>query len=66
MEPLPEKLKSVRNMPPPANTREIEWFPGLVGYYRKLILHTADAARPLTNLTRKDIVFEWITISRCF
>ena len=31
----------------------------MVGYYRKFIHRFADAARPLTKLTRKGIKFEW-------
>ena len=31
----------------------------MVGYYRKFISRFADAARPLTKLTRKDSKFEW-------
>ena len=32
---------------------------GMVGYYRKFINRFADAARPMTKLTRKDAKFEW-------
>ena len=32
---------------------------GLAGYYRKFINRFADAARPLTKLTRKDFKFIW-------
>ena len=32
---------------------------GLIGYYRKFILKFSDVARPLTNLTKQDIPFEW-------
>ena len=31
----------------------------MVGYYRKFINRFADAARPMTKLTRKDNKFEW-------
>ena len=34
-------------------------FLGLVGYYRKFIPRFADIARPMTNLTKQDIPFEW-------
>ena len=59
IEPLPEKLQSVKAMPPPRNPKEIRQFLGLVGYYRKFIPKFADIARPLTNLTKKDIDFDW-------
>ena len=31
----------------------------MVGYYRKFISRFADAARPMTKLTRKESKFEW-------
>ena len=31
----------------------------MVGYYRKFINRFADAARPITRLTRRDVKFEW-------
>ena len=34
-------------------------FLGMVGYYRKFINRFADAARPMTKLTRKGLKFEW-------
>ena len=43
----------------PTTPKEIKQFLGLVGYYRKFIPRFADIARPMTNLTRQDITFEW-------
>ena len=37
IEPLPEKLEAVENMPPPRTPREVRHFLGLVGYYRKFV-----------------------------
>ena len=34
-------------------------FLGMVGYYQKFINRFADAARPMTKLTRKGVTFEW-------
>ena len=63
IEPLPEKLEAVRKMPPPTTPKEIRQFLGLVGYYRKFIPKFADIARPLTNLTKLDVPYEWT--NRC-
>ena len=63
IEPLPEKLEAVRKMPPPTTPREIRQFLGLVGYYRKFVPKFADIARPLTNLTKLDVPYEWT--NRC-
>ena len=37
IEPLPEKLEAVENMPPPKTPKEVRQFLGLVGYYRKFV-----------------------------
>ena len=57
--PLPEKLDSIKKMPAPTTPKEIKQFLGLVGYYRKSIPRFADITRPMTNLTKQDIPFEW-------
>ena len=59
IKPLSKKLESVKKMPAPTTSKEIKQFLGLVGYYRKFIPRFADIARPMTNLTRQDIPFEW-------
>ena len=59
IEPVPEKLESIKNMPSPTTPKEVKQFLGLIGYYRNFIPKFSDVARPLTNLTRKDIPFEW-------
>ena len=46
-------------MPAPTTPKEIKQFLGLVGYYRKFIPNFADVARPMTNLTKQDVPFEW-------
>ena len=46
-------------MPAPTTPKEIKKFLGLVGYYRKFIPRYADIARPMTNLTKQDVSFEW-------
>ena len=59
IKPLPEKLESVKRMPAATTPKEIKQFLGLVVYYRKFIPRFADIARPMTNLTKQDVVFEW-------
>ena len=46
-------------MKPLTNQKGVGEFLGMVGYYRKFISRFADAARPMTKLTRKDTKFEW-------
>ena len=59
IQPLPEKLESIKIMPAPRNAREIKQFLGLAGYYRKFVHRFLDLSRPLTRLTHKDALFEW-------
>ena len=59
IQPLPEKLESIKTMPAPRNTKEIKQFLGLTGYYRKFVPRFSDLSRPLTRLTHKDALFKW-------
>ena len=59
IKPQIEKVKAIHEMRPPTNPKGVREFLGMVGYYRKFINRFADAARPLTKLTRKDCKFIW-------
>ena len=56
IKPLPEKLESIKEIPPPTTPKEVKQFLGLIGYYRKFVPRFADVARPFTRL---DQPFEW-------
>ena len=60
IQPLPEKLDSITNMPAPENQTEVKQFLGLVGYYCKFMPHFSDIFRPLAKLMRKDTPFTWM------
>ena len=45
-------------MPALQTPKEVKQFLGLIGYYRKFIPKFSDVARPLTDLTRKDMTPE--------
>ena len=59
IDPMPDKLLAIKEMPAPRNPKEIKQFLGLVGYYRKFIPRFLDIAKPLTRLMRHDTTFEW-------
>ena len=59
IKPQLEKVKAISELKPPKTQKGIREFLGMVGYDRKFIHRCADAARPLTKLTRKGIKFEW-------
>ena len=48
IEPMPDKLTAIKEMPAPRSPKEIKQFLGLVGYYKKFILRFSDIAKPLT------------------
>ena len=60
IQPLPEKLDSITNMPAPENQTEVKQFLELVGYYRKFIPHFSDISRPLLKLMMEDTPFAWM------
>ena len=59
IQPLPEKLDSITNMPAPENQTEVKQFLRLVGCYHKFVPHFSDISRALVKLTRKDTPFVW-------
>ena len=46
-------------MPVPRGPKEVKQFLGLAGYYHKFVPQLSDLSRPLTRLTRKDVLFKW-------
>ena len=58
IEPFPEKLSSLQNMPPPRNPKEFEQFLGLASYYWKFVPWFTDISWPLTALTKKNVPYE--------
>lgn len=59
IKPSTNKTKAVINFPQPKNIKNIQSFLGLTGYFRKFIPQYATIARPLTDLLKKDVPFEF-------
>jgi len=59
IEPDPEKVQAVAQWPTPQNVTEVRAFVALASYYRRHIKSFAEIARPLHELTKKDIRFFW-------
>ena len=55
----PKKVEAVALWHPPTSVKQVKSFLGLVTYYSKFIKNFADVCRPLHNLTRKEVKFEW-------
>ena len=54
-----EKVKAVLDWPVPSSVKEVRSFLGLANFYRRFIQDYAQTARPLNDLLKKDVVFEW-------
>ncbi len=52
--PGTDKLKSVKNTPPPANVHEVRQFLGLCNFFRCHVQNFAQLTAPLTALTKKE------------
>ena len=59
IQPLPEKLDGIHNMPKPRSPKEIKQYLGLTGYYRKFVPRFSDISRPLMKLLTHDCEFQW-------
>ena len=67
IEPDPEKVQAVADWPRPLNLTEVRAFVALASYYRRHIHSFAEIARPLHELTKKDVHFNWgLSKSRLF
>ncbi|BHF63696.1 hypothetical protein SprV_0200669000 [Sparganum proliferum] len=50
LRPLPSKVETVRNFPPPTSKRQLQRFLGMVNFYRRFFPNCADLMLPLTNM----------------
>ena len=55
----PNKIEAVVNWDRPTNVSEVKSFLGLASYYRRFVKGFSRIAAPLTQLTWKNVKFEW-------
>ena len=55
----PVKLGGIKDWPTPTTVKQVRSFLGFGNFYRRFIQNFANLARPLNDLLRKDIKFEW-------
>ena len=55
----PQKIKAVKNWVRSSSVTEVRSFVGLASYYSRFVKNFASIATHLTNLTKKEIPFEW-------
>jgi hypothetical protein len=54
-----EKVQEVMDWKPPTTVRQIRSFLGLAGYYRRFITNFFRIAKPMTELLKKGVKYEW-------
>lgn len=55
----PGKVAGISDFPRPTTKRQVRRFLGMAGWYRRFIENYASISTPLTDLTKKDGVFQW-------
>jgi hypothetical protein len=55
----PEKVQEVMDWKPPTTVRQIRSFLGLAGYYRRFIPNFSRIAKPMTELLKKGVKYDW-------
>jgi hypothetical protein len=55
----PEKVQEVMDWKPPTTVRQIRSFLGLAGYYRRFIPDFSRIAKPMTELLKKGVRYDW-------
>lgn len=59
IQPSPEKIQAVKNYKKPTCAKDVQSFLGLTGYFRKFVHGYAGIAKPLTNLLRSEVKFQF-------
>ena len=57
--PDPEKVHAFENMPYPESVSAVQHLNGCINYLSRYIPYLADLAKPLRDLTHKDVTFKW-------
>ncbi|GJV76534.1 hypothetical protein Tco_1508118 [Tanacetum coccineum] len=55
----PAKIESIKDWASPKSPTKIRQFLGLAGYYRRFIEGFSKIAKSMTNLTQKNVKFDW-------
>jgi len=59
IKPDPDKLTAIHDYPAPTTVTELKAFLGLANYYRRFVRGFAAVAKPLYELLKKGVVYEW-------
>ena len=53
------KVNTIINWPLMINIKDVQSFLGFTNFYRRFIYRYSKLAAPLTNLTKKNVLFKW-------
>ncbi|XP_015771899.1 PREDICTED: uncharacterized protein LOC107350190 [Acropora digitifera] len=59
LKPDPEKVRAMKDMPPPETKEDVRRFLGSIQYLAKFLPMLAEVETPLRELTKKDVLFHW-------
>lgn len=59
LKPDPFKISPIAKWPTPQTVKHVQSFLGFATFYRRFIASYSKIVYPLTQLTKKDVVFEW-------
>ncbi|PKI49896.1 hypothetical protein CRG98_029708, partial [Punica granatum] len=54
-----DKVKAIKELPPPSSVREVRGFLGRLNYITRFIANLTDKCQPLIRLLRKNAAIEW-------
>lgn len=57
--PKDAKIKAIVDMPAPSNKKALQRFLGMAGFYRRYVRNFSHIASPLTELLKKQRVYNW-------
>jgi hypothetical protein len=60
----PSKIQAVKDWPTPTSVKQLRSFLGLAGYYRRFIRQYGVISRPLSDLLKKNILFQWTSVQQ--
>ena len=55
----PEKVRAIQDWKAPLNLKDVQGFLGFANFYRRFVRGYSSIVRPLVELTRKDVKFQW-------
>lgn len=62
MRPDGDRVKAIRDMPPPSCRKDLERFLGMTNYVSRFLPNYAELAEPLRGLLKRDSEFQWYEI----